>query len=32
MTQVDFYILKDSQPQARPMFACRLTEKAYKQG
>ncbi|MDH3980608.1 MAG: DNA polymerase III subunit chi [Gammaproteobacteria bacterium] len=32
MTQVDFYILKDSQPQARPMFTCRLTEKAYKQG
>lgn len=32
MTQVDFYILKDSQPQARPLFACRLTEKAYKQG
>jgi DNA polymerase-3 subunit chi len=32
MTQVDFYILKDSQPQAYPLFACRLTEKAYKQG
>ena len=32
MTQVDFYILNDSAPQARPLFACRLTEKAYKQG
>jgi DNA polymerase-3 subunit chi len=32
MTQVDFYILKDSQPQAQPLFTCRLTEKAYKQG
>ncbi len=32
MTQVDFYILKDSAPEARTQFTCRLTEKAYKQG
>jgi len=32
MTQVDFYILKESAPEARPQFICRLTEKAYKQG
>jgi DNA polymerase-3 subunit chi len=32
MTQVDFYILEDSQPQACPLFTCRLAEKAYKQG
>ena len=32
MTRVDFYILQDSQPQAQPLFTCRLTEKAYKQG
>lgn len=32
MTQVDFYILKDNQPQAGALFTCRLTEKAYKQG
>ena len=30
MTQVDFYILADSVPQARLEFACRLVEKAYK--
>lgn len=32
MTQVDFYILQDSQPGVRPLFTCRLTEKAFKQG
>ena len=32
MTRVDFYILQDSQPNARHLFACKLTEKAYKQG
>ncbi|HYQ73400.1 MAG TPA: DNA polymerase III subunit chi [Gammaproteobacteria bacterium] len=32
MTQVDFYLLNDSQPAALPMFTCRLTEKAYRQG
>jgi len=32
MTQVDFYILKDTQPQACSLFTCKLTEKAYKKG
>jgi DNA polymerase-3 subunit chi len=32
MTQVDFYILNDSQSGALPLFTCRLTEKAYRQG
>jgi DNA polymerase-3 subunit chi len=32
MTQVDFYILNDNQPGALPLFTCRLTEKAYRQG
>ena len=32
MTQVDFYILADAAPQARPLLTCRLTEKAWKQG
>jgi len=32
MTQVDFYILNDAQPAALPVFTCRLTEKAYRQG
>ena len=32
MTQVDFYILNDSKPQAGALFACRITEKAYKKG
>jgi DNA polymerase-3 subunit chi len=32
MTQVDFYILSDAQPGALPLFTCRLTEKAYRQG
>ena len=32
MTQVDFYILKDTRPQACSLFTCKLTEKAYKNG
>ena len=32
MTQVDFYILNDTAPEARSLFTCRLAEKAYKQG
>jgi len=32
MTQVDFYILNDSQPDALSLFTCRLAEKAYRQG
>ena len=32
MTHVDFYILQDTQAQACPLFACKLTEKAYKKG
>ena len=32
MTQVDFYILQDSQPDAQALLTCRLAEKAYKQG
>lgn len=29
MTQVDFYILAESAPRARMLFACRLAEKAF---
>lgn len=32
MTSIDFYILPDSEPSARILFACRLAEKVYKQG
>lgn len=32
MTRVDFYVLIDSASQGRELFACRLIEKAYKQG
>jgi DNA polymerase-3 subunit chi len=32
MTRIDFYILQDSQPDARPLLACRLAEKAYRMG
>ena len=32
MTQVDFYILADEASTARALLACRLTEKAWKQG
>ncbi|MEH6357410.1 MAG: DNA polymerase III subunit chi [Pseudomonadales bacterium] len=31
MTRIDFYILPDSEQQARLLFICRLVEKAYKQ-
>ncbi len=30
MTQIDFYILQDTEHQARWHFACRLIEKAYR--
>ncbi len=32
MTQIDFYILDESGGENRPHFACRLTDKAYRQG
>ena len=32
MTRVDFYILAAAEPQERLLFACRLTEKAYRKG
>ena len=32
MTRIDFYILQDSQPDARALLTCRLTEKAFRQG
>ena len=32
MTRVDFYILRDTGTSACALFACRLTEKAVKQG
>lgn len=32
MTSIDFYILGHSQQQARLSFACRLAEKAFKEG
>jgi len=32
MTRVDFYILKDTGETARPLFVCRLTERAFQQG
>jgi DNA polymerase-3 subunit chi len=32
MTRVDFYILRDTGDSASALFACRLTEKAVKQG
>ena len=32
MTQIDFYILADEAGSARALLACRLTEKAWKQG
>ena len=31
-TRVDFYIISDSNPQSEDMVACRLAEKAVKQG
>ena len=32
MTRVDFYILQDNQPGAQSLLACRLSEKAFKNG
>ena len=32
MTRVDFYILKNQDHSARSLFACRLAEKAFRQG
>jgi len=32
MTQIDFYILQASAPQSREIYACRLTDKAFKAG
>lgn len=32
MTEVDFYILEATSADARPAFACRLTDKAFRQG
>lgn len=32
MPRVDFYVLEETDPQARSHFACRLTEKAFKTG
>jgi DNA polymerase-3 subunit chi len=32
MTRVDFYILPGSNPHDRRIFACKLTEKAWRQG
>ena len=32
MTEVDFYVLKDTAPQAGMQFTCRLAEKIFKDG
>lgn len=32
MTRIDFYVLPSSDPQTRRVTACRLIEKAYRQG
>ncbi|MDE2090759.1 MAG: DNA polymerase III subunit chi [Gammaproteobacteria bacterium] len=32
MTQVDFYVLPDSTPRGRTLFACKLAEKAFSLG
>lgn len=32
MTRVDFYVLRSTDPAARLAFACRLVDKAWKQG
>jgi DNA polymerase-3 subunit chi len=32
VTEVDFYILEATSADARPAFACRLTDKAFRQG
>jgi DNA polymerase-3 subunit chi len=32
MTEVDFYILSEDDPQQRNLFACRLTEQVFRKG
>ena len=32
MTEVDFYILPDEQPEQRSLFACRLADRAFRKG
>ena len=32
MTLIDFYVQENSKPNARQILACKITEKAYKQG
>lgn len=32
MTLIDFYVQENSRPNARQLLACKITEKAYKQG
>lgn len=32
MTLIDFYVQENSKPNARQLLACKITEKAYKQG
>lgn len=32
MTRVDFYVLPDTDPEQRDIFACRLTDKAFRAG
>ncbi|MEM0953198.1 MAG: DNA polymerase III subunit chi [Pseudomonadota bacterium] len=32
MTRVDFYVLPDAEPDQRDIFACRLTDKAFRAG
>ncbi len=32
MTRVDFYLLKEEDPAQRKLFACRLAEKAFREG
>lgn len=32
MTRIDFYVIADSDPAAKFRFACRLVDKAYRQG
>jgi DNA polymerase-3 subunit chi len=32
VTEVDFYILREERPEQRPLFACRLAERAFREG
>jgi DNA polymerase-3 subunit chi len=32
VTEVDFYVLKENQPEQRPLFACRLADRAFREG